>query len=190
MLLIVGLGNPGKKYEKTRHNVGFDVIDELAMTNSIPMTQRKAKAFIGSGTIAGEKVLLAKPQTYMNLSGDSVARLASYYKIDPAKELIVVYDDIALTPGNLRVRRSGSAGGHNGMKDIIQKCGTDAFARVRVGVGDKEAGGDLVNHVLGHFSKGERSLVEAAISDAVGAIELLVAGKPEEAMTRDNATKG
>ncbi len=189
MFLIVGLGNPTEKYEKTRHNVGFDVIDALAGRYDIRVTAKKSRALCGSGMIEGQKVLLAKPQTFMNLSGDSVSRLLQFYKLDPAKELIVVFDDISLSPGNIRVRRSGSAGGHNGVKDIIAKTGSDQFARVRVGVGEKPEGSDLANYVLGHFSAGERVLVEEAIRDAEGAIELMVSGKIDEAMNQYNRKK-
>ncbi len=189
MYLIVGLGNPTKEYEKTRHNVGFDVIDALAEKYDISMNQKKSKAICGSGMIHGQKVLLAKPQTYMNLSGDSVARLASFYKLHPAEQVIVVFDDISLAPGNIRVRRSGSAGGHNGIKDIIAKTGSDQFARVKVGVGEKPQGGDLVKHVLGRFSKAERALVEEAIDNAVKALALMVEGNIDEAMNLYNRKK-
>ena len=135
MYLIVGLGNPTAKYEKTRHNAGFDVIDAIADKYGIELNLRKGKAFCGTGYIEGQKVMLAKPQTYMNLSGDSVSALVNFYKLDPMEDLIVVFDDISLAPGNLRIRKKGSAGGHNGIKDIIAKTGTDQFARVKVGVG-------------------------------------------------------
>ncbi|MCD8230903.1 MAG: aminoacyl-tRNA hydrolase [Clostridiales bacterium] len=189
MFLIVGLGNPTEKYEKTRHNVGFDVIDALADRYDIRVSVKKSRALCGSGVIEGQKVLLAKPQTFMNLSGDSVSRLLQFYKLDPEKELIVVFDDISLSPGNIRVRRSGSAGGHNGVRDIIAKTGSDQFARVRVGVGEKPADGDLVNHVLGHFSASDRRLVDEAIADAASAVSLMAAGKIDEAMNRYNRKK-
>ena len=153
MYLIVGLGNPTAKYEKTRHNAGFDVIDAIADKYGIELNLRKGKAFCGTGYIEGQKVMLAKPQTYMNLSGDSVSALVNFYKLDPMEDLIVVFDDISLAPGNLRIRKKGSAGGHNGIKDIIAKTGTDQFARVKVGVGEKPAGWDLADHVLGRFSR-------------------------------------
>lgn len=189
MVLIVGLGNPDKKYEKTRHNIGFDVIDAFAERYDIRLGQKKGRAVCGEGFVGEQKVLLAKPQTFMNLSGDSVSRLLQFYKLDPAKDLIVAFDDISLAPGNIRVRRSGSAGGHNGVKDIIAKTGSDQFARVKVGVGDKPAGGDLVNHVLGHFSRAERELVDEAIRDAVDAIALMAGGRIDEAMNQYNKKK-
>lgn len=189
MYLIVGLGNPTTKYEKTRHNVGFDVIDALAEKYNIDMNQKKSKAICGTGYIEGQKVILAKPQTFMNLSGDSVAPLMNFFKLDPAEDLIVVYDDISLAPGNLRIRKKGSAGGHNGMKDIIAKTGSDQFQRVKVGVGEKPQGWDLADHVLSRFSKAERVFVEDAIQDAVGAIALMVQDETDEAMNQYNKKK-
>ncbi len=189
MYLIVGLGNPSKKYEKTRHNVGFDVIDALAAKYDIAVTQKKHKALYGAGWIGGKKVVLVKPQTFMNLSGDSVAPLLHFFKLDPASQLLVVFDDISLAPGNIRVRRKGSAGGHNGIKDIIAKTGTEQFARVKVGVGEKPRGGDLAKHVLGHFSRSERILVEEAIDDAVDALTRMVDGAVDEAMNQYNGKK-
>lgn len=153
MYLIVGLGNPTAKYAKTRHNAGFDVIDAIADKYGIELNLRKGNAFCGTGYIEGQKIMLAKPQTFMNLSGDSVSALVNFYKLDPTQELIVVFDDISLAPGNLRIRKKGSAGGHNGIKDIIAKTGTDQFERVKVGVGEKPAGWDLADHVLGRFPR-------------------------------------
>ena len=186
MYLIVGLGNPTKKYEKTRHNIGFDVIDALAEKYDIEMNMKQEKAICGSGYLEGRKVLLAKPQTFMNLSGDSVAALVRFYKLDPAEELIVVYDDISLEPGNLRIRKKGSAGGHNGMKDIIAKTGSDQFPRVKVGVGEKPEGWDLADHVLSRFSPAERELADEAIDRAVEAVALMVQGRTDEAMNLYN----
>lgn len=137
MFLIVGLGNPTKQYEKTRHNIGFDVMDALADKYNISISENKHKALCGKGVIEGMKVVLAKPQTYMNLSGESVAELVNYYKLDPESELIVVFDDISLEPGNIRIRKKGSAGGHNGIKNIIAMTGTQNFMRIKVGVGEK-----------------------------------------------------
>ena len=134
MFLIVGLGNPTKQYEKTRHNIGFDVMDALADKYNISISENKHKALCGKGVIEGMKVVLAKPQTYMNLSGESVAELVNYYKLDPESELIVVFDDISLEPGNIRIRKKGSAGGHNGIKNIIAQLVTDTFQRIKVGI--------------------------------------------------------
>ena len=137
MFVIVGLGNPDKRYEKTRHNIGFDVIDALADQYNIVVKEKKHKALCGTGAIEGRKVLLVKPQTYMNLSGESVAEVMQFYKIDPESEMLIIFDDISLAPGNIRVRKKGSAGGHNGIKSIIAHLGTEKFKRIRVGVGEK-----------------------------------------------------
>lgn len=189
MFLIVGLGNPTAKYEKTRHNVGFDVIDAIADQYNIDMNIKKGKAFCGTGYVEGQKVMLAKPQTFMNLSGDSVSELVNFYKLDPETELIVVFDDISLEPGNLRIRKKGSAGGHNGIKDIIAKTGSDRFSRVKVGVGAKPEGWDLADHVLSRFSEGERRLVDEAIRDAADAVSLMIRDQTDEAMNRYNRRK-
>ena len=162
MYIIAGLGNPGSKYEKTRHNMGFRVIDLLAEKYHIDMNMKKHKAVCGTGVIEGRKVMLLKPQTFMNLSGESIREAVDFYKIDPETELIVIYDDISLAPGNLRIRKKGSAGGHNGMKNIILHLGTQVFSRIRVGVGEKPAGWDLADYVLGGFSKEDEALVKEA----------------------------
>ena len=160
MYVIVGLGNPDKKYEHTRHNIGFDVIDALADKYNISVTDKKHKALCGSGVIEGMKVLLVKPQTYMNLSGESVAEVMNFYKLDPDEEMIVIFDDISLEPGRIRIRKKGSAGGHNGIKSIIAMTGTQGFSRIKVGVGEKPQGWDLADHVLGRFSSEDRAKVE------------------------------
>ena len=189
MFLIVGLGNPEKKYDKTRHNIGFDTIDALADKYNISMNEKKHKALCGTGVIDGVKVLLAKPQTYMNLSGDSVAEIVNFYKIDPEEEMIVIFDDISLAPGNIRVRKKGSAGGHNGIKSIIARTGTQNFMRIKVGVGEKPAGWDLADHVLGHFSREDRALVEDAIKDAEAAAVLMMQGQVDKAMNEKKKKK-
>lgn len=189
MYLIVGLGNPSAKYEKTRHNVGFDVIDALADKYNIEVKEKKAKALCGSGYMEGQKVILVKPQTFMNLSGESVAPLINFYKLDPAEELIVVFDDINLEPGFIRIRKKGSAGGHNGIKDIIAKTGTDQFSRVKVGVGKKPDGWDLADFVLSRFSKEERVELEGAIVDTVDALVHMITDRTEEAMNLYNRRK-
>lgn len=189
MYLIVGLGNPTKQYEKTRHNAGFDVIDQIAGRYGIEVTSPKCKALCGIGMIEGQKALLAKPQTFMNASGESVSALLGYYKLDAARDLIVVCDDISLEPGMLRIRKKGSAGGHNGLKDIIARTGTQDFSRIRIGVGAKPEGWDLVDHVLGRFSKEDREAVEDAMARAVDAAALMVQGRADEAMNRYNAKK-
>lgn len=154
MFLIVGLGNPGVEYAATRHNIGFDMITYLSDKYNIPVNSREGKALVGKGILAGEKVMLAQPQTYMNLSGESVRALMDYYKID-IEDLLVIYDDISLDVGQIRMRGKGSAGGHNGIKSIIQHTGTQEFARIKIGVGQKPEGGDLVKHVLGRFPREE-----------------------------------
>ena len=186
MYLIVGLGNPTAKYEKTRHNAGFDVIDAIADKYGIELNLRKGKAFCGTGYIEGQKVMLAKPQTYMNLSGDSVSALVNFYKLDPMEDLIVVFDDISLAPGNLRIRKKGSAGGHNGIKDIIAKTGTDQFARVKVGVGEKPAGWDLADYVLGRFPAEEEPTIRTALEQTVKACETILTDSVEAAMNQFN----
>ena len=189
MFVIVGLGNPDKKYELTRHNIGFDVIDALADKYNISVKEKKHKALVGSGVIEGMKVLLVKPLTYMNLSGQSVAEVMNFYKLDPEEDMLVVYDDISLAPGNIRVRKKGSAGGHNGIKSIIARCGTQNFMRVRVGVGEKPEGWDLADHVLGHFSDEDSRLVREAVDDAIGAIVMMSRGDVDQAMNNYNAKK-
>ena len=182
MYAIIGLGNPDKKYEKTRHNVGFDVIDELAEQMGIEVKTKRHKALFG--TIGSEKVVLVKPQTYMNLSGESVRAVMDFYKLDAKSDIIVVSDDISLPVGKIRIRTKGSAGGHNGLKSIISHVGTDGFTRIKVGVGANE--GDLVKHVLGKFSKQDRVFVDDAIRDAASAVEVIVMYDAQTAMNKYN----
>ena len=186
MFLIVGLGNPTKQYEKTRHNIGFDVMDALADKYNISISENKHKALCGKGVIEGMKVVLAKPQTYMNLSGESVAELVNYYKLDPESELIVVFDDISLEPGNIRIRKKGSAGGHNGIKNIIAMTGTQNFMRIKVGVGEKPKGWDLADYVLGHFSGEELAIMKESLEKVCGAVELMLEGDVDAAMNQYN----
>ena len=186
MKIIAGLGNPTLQYEGTRHNVGFDVIDTLADKYNISVDARKSSAFIGKGMIEGQKVILVKPQTYMNLSGESIRGLVDYYKIDVEHELLVIYDDISLDVGQLRIRKKGSAGGHNGIKNIIANLGTQNFPRIKVGVGEKPKKYDLADYVLSHFSKAERELMEEGYQKAVKAVEMLLDGEMEAAMNEYN----
>ena len=186
MFLIAGLGNPDKKYEKTRHNIGFDTVDALAEKYNISITEKKHKALCGSGVIEGVKVILAKPQTYMNLSGESIAEIVNFYKLDPESEMLIIFDDISLAPGNIRVRKKGSAGGHNGIKSIISSVGTSNFMRIKVGVGEKPQGWDLADHVLGRFSSGDRKLVDEAIEFAADAVEKIITDGPDAAMNEYN----
>lgn len=186
MYVIVGLGNPGDKYARTRHNVGFDVIDLLAEQNGISVTERKHKALIGKGRIAGQAVILVKPQTFMNLSGESVGDILHFYKLDPAQDLIVISDDVALDPGTLRIRKKGSAGGHNGLKNIIAHCHTEEFMRVRIGVGKLPPNGDMIAHVLGRFVPEDRRLVELSYERAAQAIDCILSEDVDKAMSRYN----
>lgn len=189
MYIIVGLGNPKKEYENTRHNVGFAVIDKIAEKNGVIMGEKKHKAIVGRGYIDGQKVILAKPQTYMNLSGESVRLLLDFYKSDEKSELIVIYDDVSLPPGQLRIRKKGSAGGHNGMRNIILHLGHDTFVRLRIGVGEKPAGWDLADYVLGRFGKDEEPLMEQAFEDAAEAVRAIVRDGADAAMNVFNGRK-
>ena len=189
MVIIVGLGNPGREYEGTRHNAGFLVLDKLAAKENISVLEKKHKAVIGKGIVAGQKCVLAKPQTYMNLSGESVRQLIDYYKVDETAELIVFSDDISLEPGQIRIRKKGSAGGHNGLKNIIANLGHDSFIRVKMGVGEKPRGWDLVDYVLGRFSPKDREDVEEAADRAAEAIRMIISEGPDAAMNQFNAVK-
>ena len=186
MYIIAGLGNPTMQYEGTRHNAGFDVIDALADKYNISVDGRKNRAYIGKGIIEGQKVLLVKPQTYMNLSGESIGGLVDYFKIDEEQDLIVIYDDISLSPGQMRIRKKGSAGGHNGIKNIIAHLGTQVFPRIKVGVGEKPKKYDLADYVLSHFTKAEREEMEEGYQKAIQAVEKILAGEMEAAMNEFN----
>lgn len=188
MYLIAGLGNPTKEYDKTRHNVGFSVIDVLADRYRIDISEKKHKALCGRGVIEGQKVLLLKPQTFMNLSGESIRAAADYYKIEP-EEMIVIYDDISLDPGQLRIRLKGSAGGHNGIKNIIANLGTQDFPRIKVGVGAKPPHMDLADYVLSRFGAGEQKLMEEAFGEAAEAAVMMMTDGEERAMNHFNAKK-
>lgn len=186
MYIIAGLGNPTREYDKTRHNAGFSVIDVLADRHNIDVSEKKHKALCGKGMIEGEKVILVKPQTYMNLSGESIREVMDYYKLDPSEELIVIYDDISLDPGQLRIRLKGSAGGHNGIKNIIAHLGTQEFPRVRIGVGEKPARMDLADYVLGHFPKEEAETMTTAFKDGAAAVVDMMTEGVEAAMNHFN----
>lgn len=186
MYIIAGLGNPERKYDGTRHNIGFSAITALCDAYGISMDFKKHKAVCGKGYIEGQKILLAMPQTYMNLSGESIRELVDYYKIQPETELIVIYDDINLAPGKLRIRAKGSAGGHNGMKNIISHLGTQEFARIRVGVGEKPKGWDLADYVLGRFSREEEPVIRQALEHVVESCRVIVTEDVTAAMNRFN----
>ena len=183
MILIAGLGNPGREYINTRHNVGFDAIDLIADTYNIEVNRVKFKGVCGEGNIKGEKIMLLKPTTYMNLSGESLRSLMDFYKLE-SNQIIVIYDDISLPIGRLRVKEKGSAGGHNGIKSIINHLGTDVFARIKIGVGAPK--GNLVNHVLGKFTKEEENILKDVLKVVVQAAEKIVEDSPEKAMNEFN----
>ena len=187
MYIIAGLGNPTKEYDNTRHNIGFAAIDALADKYGISVSDVKNKALMGKGVINGNKVMLLKPLTYMNLSGEAIRAAVDYYKIDEKSELIVIYDDISLDVGQLRIRKKGSAGGHNGIKNIIAMTGTQNFMRIKVGVGEKPKGWDLADYVLGRFSTEDRAKVEEAIGHAMDAAVLMMQGEVDKAMNDYNS---
>ena len=186
MYLVAGLGNPGKQYEATRHNMGFDTIDYLIEEYKVPQGGVKFNAMYGKTMIGGEKVILMKPLSFMNLSGGPIRDMVNYFKIDPETELIVIYDDIDLDPGQLRIRKQGSSGGHNGIKDIIRQLGTEKFLRIKVGVGAKPKGWDLADHVLGRFSTEDRKLVDEAIGKAAKAVDIMIEQGADAAMNEYN----
>lgn len=188
MFIIAGLGNPTKEYEGTRHNVGFQVIDQISKDYNISVDTKKHKALCGSGYIEGQKVLLLKPQTYMNLSGESLRAAVDFYKVDP-EDIIVIFDDISLDVGQLRIRAKGSAGGHNGIKSIIAHLGTQEFMRIKVGVGEKPSGWDLADYVLGKFPKSDLPYVEDAVKDGSKAVSVIVQQGIDKAMNLYNGKK-
>lgn len=183
--IVAGLGNPGKKYEGTRHNIGFDALDYAADKWGIDVKRSKFDALYGTGEVEGKKILLLKPQTFMNLSGVSVQKASDFYKV-PAKRVLVLFDDISLQPGMLRIRLSGSAGGHNGLKSIITFVG-DQFPRIKIGVGAKpHPDYDLADWVLSRFTTAERKAIDARLNDITLAAQLLMQGKTSEAMSQYN----
>ena len=186
MYIIAGLGNPGKEFEKTRHNMGFNVIDYIAYRYNIDINKSKFKGQIGEGYIEGEKVILLKPQTFMNLSGESILEAVQFYKVDMDK-LIVVYDDVSFPLGRLRVRPSGSDGGHNGMKSIIYLLGRDDFPRVRVGIGAPEF--DMVDYVIGKFKDDEKGIVDDMAKVASDAVVAIMTRDVTSAMNEYNGYK-
>ena len=184
--LLVCLGNPGDQYENTRHNVGFMVADELAERHNIPVQRLKFRALTNTITVGDQKVLLMKPVTYMNLSGEAVHEAAAFYKIPP-EHILVISDEVALAPGKIRVRRSGSAGGHNGLKNIIAHLGTDQFPRIRLGVGQKpHPDYDMADWVLGKFQGEDKRAVESAVKKAADAAECLIREGVDKAMNQYN----
>ena len=188
MFVIVGLGNPGKDYTNTRHNIGFDTIDLLAKRNSININKIKFKSVYGEGTIGSEKVLLVKPQTYMNNSGITVRDIYNFYKV-PIENVIIIVDDIDIDFSRVRIKGKGSAGSHNGLKSIIQLLGRDDFPRVKIGIGSKKENQDLANFVLSRFSKDEREIIEGSILTAAESVETIIKHSLDQAMNEFN-TKG
>lgn len=184
--LIVGLGNPGNKYKNTRHNAGFMAIDQIVSEKGITVKKVRHHAEVFETSFANNRVLMAKPQTFMNLSGDAVEEIINYYKI-PIENVIVVADDVSLPPGKLRIRRKGSAGGHNGLKDIIFKTGCDTFPRIKIGIGAKPPKWDLANWVLSEFSAAEREKIDIAIKNVSLALDLIVGGDIDGAMNKFNS---
>lgn len=185
MKLIVGLGNPGKRYENTRHNVGFRAVDYLAQEFGIRIDKEKNKALIGEAQIKGEKVVLIKPQTYMNLSGEAVSPLAAWYKVLP-QDILVIYDDLALEVGKIRIRIKGSHGGHNGMRSLIGLLKTDEIPRIRLGIGQAPPQWDVADYVLGNFSSEENKEIEKAILDIKKAVEIVISDGIDKAMNKFN----
>jgi len=185
MYIIAGLGNPGPRYHMTRHNVGFDTIDYLAAQYRLTKFKTAHKALVSEGMMQGRKVMLVKPQTFMNNSGEALAEILAYYKVEPS-QLIVIYDDIDLEPGKLRIRPKGGPGTHNGMRSIVSQLNTEDFPRVRIGIGKPEPQIDLVDFVLGRFSPEERTLVNEAIERAALAVATMVCASVEVAMAKYN----
>jgi peptidyl-tRNA hydrolase, PTH1 family len=188
MYIFVGLGNPTDKYQATRHNIGWDAITRLSDDYRISMDFKKHKAICGKGYIEAEKVILAQPVTYMNLSGECVRELVDFYKVTP-QEVVVIYDDISLDVGQLRIRKKGSAGGHNGMKSIIQHLGTDEFPRIKIGVGDKPKDWDLADYVLSRFQAEEQALIREALKDTSEACRLMITSGIDTVMNQFNRKK-
>lgn len=189
MYVIAGLGNPKKEYDNTRHNIGFSIIDMLAEKTGISIGTAKHKGLLGAGYWNGQKLLLVKPLTYMNLSGECIREVLDYYKVDGRENLIVIHDDISLEPGVIRIRKKGSAGGHNGLKNIIQHLGHDQFIRIKVGVGEKPSGYDLADYVLGHFSGDERALMKQVSEETCDAVQMIMEKGPDAAMNYFNGRK-
>ena len=185
MYLIVGLGNPEEDYSKTRHNMGFNTINKLAKQYEIEVNKNKFNGLYGTGVIENEKVILLKPQTYMNLSGDSIIEFVNFYKID-FKDIILIYDDIDLDKGSVKIRKKGGAGTHNGMKSVVERLGTTDFTRIRVGIGMPEHKGDLINYVLGHIPDEEKEILDKATTLAKDAIIEIIKSGIDNAMNKIN----
>ncbi len=185
MYLIVGLGNPEENYSNTRHNMGFDVINKIAKQYDILINKKKFKGLFGTGTIEEEKVILLKPQTYMNLSGESIKEAVDFYKIEESK-IIIIYDDIDIEPGTIKIRKTGGSGTHNGMKSVVQNLNTKNFVRVRVGIGKPEHKGDLINYVIGNMKEEDKNILEKATTKAKEAVIEVLRSGVDNAMNKFN----
>lgn len=185
LFIVIGLGNPGRKYENTRHNVGFNTIDLLSRRHGVMLTKLKHKALLGDGKFLGKRVLLVKPQTFMNLSGESVREILEWYKV-PVKNIIIIYDDVDLPVGKLRLRPKGSAGTHNGMRSVTYQIESDEFPRIRIGVGTPPEGWELANYVLSKFSGDDKNKIEEAIVNAADAVETIIGSGIDGAMNKFN----
>lgn len=185
MYLIVGLGNPENEYANTRHNMGFNTINEIAKNNNINMTKSKFKGLYETGTIQGKKIILLKPQTYMNLSGQSIKEVVDFYNIQP-EEIIVIYDDIDIDKGKIKIRKKGSAGSHNGMKSVIKELGFSEFGRVRVGIGQPEFKNDMINYVIGKVPEEEQNILQQGVKKAAEAVEEIIKSGIDIAMNKFN----
>ena len=185
MYLIVGLGNPENEYANTRHNMGFDTINEIAKNNNINITKSKFKGLYETGIIQGKKVILLKPQTYMNLSGESIKEVVNFYNIEP-KEIIVIYDDIDIEKGKIKLRKKGGAGSHNGMKSVVEELNTTDFARIRVGIGQPEFKSDMINYVIGKVPEDEQKILKEGTHKAAEAVEEILKNGIDIAMNKFN----
>lgn len=185
MYLIVGLGNPEEEYARTRHNMGFDVINQLAEKQNIKVNKNKFNSLYGSGTIGKEKVILIKPQTYMNLSGTAIREFKNFYKIDPAN-IVVIYDDLDIEPGIIKIRKKGGPGTHNGMKSVVSELQTEEFPRIRVGIGNPEHKNDLLNYILTKVPEENYKILKNAINNASNAIEEIIINDLDTAMNKYN----
>ena len=188
MYLVVGLGNPEGDYSKTRHNMGFNVINKISEKYNIEVNKSKFKGLVGSGIIEGKKVILLKPQTFMNLSGESIQEVMNFYKIT-SEELIVIYDDIDIEPGNIRIRKNGSAGTHNGMKSVIQCIGTEKFYRIRVGIGKPKENIDMISYVIGHIPEEQVNILNEGVEIAKEAVIEIIKNNVDSAMNKFNKKK-
>lgn len=185
MYLIVGLGNPEPDYSKTRHNMGFEVVNKISEKYNIKVKKTKFKALYGTGTINNEKVILVKPQTFMNLSGESVQEFVNFYKIEN-ENILIIYDDIDTIPGKIRIKKSGGPGTHNGMKSVVGCLNTEEFMRIRVGIGTPEFKGDLINYVIGHIPENEYNELQKGVNLASNAVEEILENGVDKAMNKYN----